>query len=424
MVINLRNSLLVMRREFLERVRKKSFVIMTLLTPVFFIALMVGPSLLFMVKGEKVPTIAVLDETGWMQEALLAKNSGGVKKEAFAGNGRFEKAPAGATLESLQKRLAGGDKTLDGVLLVQPAPEDSLKAVLYAQNIGNPRLAAFVENRVNDAFRRRRLKEMGVSSSVMEVFSRSVSVEKVKIEKGGKAQAGSFLAEYLKAILFSMLLYMLIVTYGMTLMRGVMEEKNGKIAEVLLSTLRPFELVMGKVVGIASVGLVQYFIWFLMGLALVLANPMNFLARAGSAMVGPVELAVLVVFYLLGFFFYASIYTAIGSVCTTDQEAQQLQMPVIMCLIMPMIVLGAVIQDPNATWVAVLSIIPFFSPTLMVMRFSLVSVPVWQLVASLGGLAVGTVVMAWIGGKVFSVGILMTGKRPSIPEILRWIRAA
>jgi ABC-2 type transport system permease protein len=180
--------------------------------------------------------------------------------------------------------------------------------------------------------------------------------------------------------------------------------------------------MLGKIVGIASVGLLQYALWFLMGFALYMANPMNIASKAGSSMVKPGELLMLVAFYLFGFVFFASIYAAMGAIVTTDQEAQQVNMPIVMCMVLPVMLLGLILQNPDATWVVVLCFIPFFAPTLMVMRASLVSVPLWQIFASLASLAVGTMVMAYLGAKVFRIGILMTGKRPTVPEILRWIR--
>ena len=150
---------------------------------------------------------------------------------------------------------------------------------------------------------------------------------------------------------------------------------------------------------------------------------MNFTAQAGSALVRPGELVLLVAFFLLGFFFYASIYAAAGSVCTTDQEAQQVQLPIVMCLMLPVVLIGLILRNPDATWLVALCFIPPFAPTLTVMRASLVTVPAWQIAGSLLSLAVGVVAMAYVSGKIYRAGVLMTGKRPTIPEILHWVRA-
>ncbi len=435
MRISATNVWVVARREFLDRVRKKSFLVLTILVPVFFGAAMILPTLLLM-RTEKVATVEVLDQTGWAGALLTQKAMPAGGKEAEGQDnpfqkaaqeevkkaGRFVLARKGATLESEKKRLL--DKKIDGLLVLSPDPERSLKAEYFGMSLGNINLMEFMHGRLNQIALKHRLEVKGLDPGLVSELEKTVKLKTAKVSKEGKTSKGSFLGEYMKAIMFAMLLYVLILSYGIVLMRGVMEEKTGKIAEVIVSAVRPFELLMGKILGIASVGLVQYALWFLLGVGLYVLNPMNFTSHAGSAMVGPDELVMLVIFYLLGFFFYAAIYGAVGAVCTTDQEAQQINMFVVICLMLPVILMGAIIQNPDANWVVILSLIPFFAPTLMMMRASLIEVPLWEILASMGGLAVGIVVMAYIGGKIFRVGILMTGKRPTIPEILRWVRAS
>lgn len=424
MPIEFGNVWVVMRREFLERVRKKSFLIWTILTPLLFGALMILPGLLMM-KGEKVATVSLIDKTGWAGPLLEEKQppaeqspAKGEKKPAAPG--RFVPAAQGATFETEKARLLA--KEIDGVLVLEPDKEADLKASFYGQNLGNIALQEFMERRLNRVALRHRLELKGLDPALAAELQKNVQMSAVKVEKGGATKSGSFIGEYIKALMFVMLLYTLIVMYGWTLMRGVMEEKTGKIVEVVVSSMRPFELLSGKILGIASVGLVQYGIWFLIGLGLYVANPMDFKTHAGSALVKPSELILLVVFYVLGFFFYAAIYAAAGSVCTTDQEAQQIQMPVVMCLILPIMLMGLILRNPDAPWLVALSFVPFFAPTLTVMRASLVDVPLWQILGSMLSLVLGFVVVAYLGARIFRVGILMTGKRPTVPEIFRWVR--
>jgi ABC-2 type transport system permease protein len=217
---------------------------------------------------------------------------------------------------------------------------------------------------------------------------------------------------------------MMIIMYGVAIMNGVLEEKNNKVVEVILSAARPFELMMGKIAGIAAVGLLQYGIWFALGAGLYLSNPMNFQSYLEGPIVKPLQLVLLVLYFLLGFIFYSSLYAAVGATCTTQQETQQWQMPITFGLVIPFVLMMPTLQTPNAPWVVFLSLFPVSSPITMLLRTGAVEVPYWQLAASLALLALGTIVVAWAAAKIYRVGILMTGKRPSIPEVLRWIKQA
>lgn len=434
MAFDLRSVWVVTRREFLERVQKKSFLFLTLLTPLLFGGMLILPVALSLVKSEKVNRVAVVDRTGWMGpllqrvEAPVAKapvqNPNAVLKEDSERFGEsaaeFTFPPASETLESLRGQVEA--KTLDGVLVLEPDAEKDARATFYGVNLSNPQLMAFMERRLFRAALEHRLSASGVDPSLAEKLQSRIPVDGKKVEKGGKTKEGSFLGEYLKAMMLCMLLYMLIIIYGTALMRGVMEERNGKIAEVVLSSVRPFEWMLGKIVGIASVGLFQFAIWGAMGLGLAMANPLNFVNKAGSAMLKPAEMVLIVVYFLLGFFFYGSIYAAVGAICSSEQEAQQVQTPVALSLVLPMLLLGLVLQNPDAVWLQVLSFVPLFTPTLMMVRVSIVGVPAWQIFGTIAALLVGIVVMAFLAGRVFRVGILMTGKRPTVPEIWRWIR--
>jgi ABC-2 type transport system permease protein len=421
--------LCVIKREFKERVMKKSFIILTLLTPLLFGALMIVPSLLWMVKSEKVNNIAVFDATGFMYKGLAAipKEIAGAKKadtrfeEALV---KFSEAPKEAKIDDFEKKVASDDSGLDGILEIKTNEKGDPEAVYYGKNIGNIKLVAYLEQKLNGVLLMNQLAKNGISDEVANALSKKVDIKAIKLEKGGKKKESSFLTEYFKAFFTSMLLYMLIVGYGQTLMRGVMEEKNSRVVEILLSSLKPFELLFGKIIGIASVGLLQYVIWLLCGFGLFMANPLNFSASMGKGLIRPEELILFIIFFGLGFFFYASIFAAVGAMCSTDQETQQLQIPIVMMLILPVLILGMILQNPNATWVVALSMFPLFSPTLMMTRIALIPVPWWQVLSSIAILILGVIFMAWAGGKIYRIGILMTGKRPNLIEVFKWLKAS
>jgi len=434
MAFDLRSVWVVTRREFLERVQKKSFLIFTVITPLLFGAMMILPVALSLIISERVNKVAVIDHTGWMEVILKRPEEHKAKAPEVAKNAvikedskKFGESAAeflfpdpSETLDSLKAKIEA--KTLDGVLVLEPDAEKDAHATFYGINLSNPQLMAYMERRLFRAALEHRLSASGVDPSLAEKLQNRIPVDGKKIEKGGKTKEGSFLGEYLKAMMLCMLLYMLIIIYGTTLMRGVMEERNGKIAEVVLSSVRPFEWMLGKIIGIASVGLFQFVIWGTAFAVVAFANPMNFVNKAGSAMLKPTEMILIVVYFLLGFFFYGSIYAAVGAMCSSEQEAQQMQMPVAMCLIVPIMLLGLLLQNPDAFWIQALCFIPFFTPTLMMVRVSIMGVPWWEILGSIASLIVGIVIMAFLAGRVFRVGILMTGKRPTIPEIWRWIR--
>ncbi len=417
----------VIKREFKERVMKKSFLIFTLLTPLLFGALMIVPSLLWMVKSEKINKIVVFDRTGFMVKELIDQQQKDDERNA-------EKGDPGSPIEYIRPiekteiknyiDQVGNEKgEIDGVLEIKSEENGEITSTFYGKNISNIKLVSTLEKKLNSLLLNYLLKKNNISEKVAEELKQKVEIKAVKVEKGGKTKESSFLKEYLKTFFVSMLLYMLIIGYGQTLMRGVMEEKSSRVVELLLSSLKPSELLLGKVLGIASVGLLQYIIWIVCGAILFLFNPLNFTSTLDKGYIKPEEISLFLVFFVLGFFFYASVFAAMGSICSTDQEVQQLTLPIVLILIFPVLILGMILQNPNALWIVVLSLIPLFSPTLMMTRISIMSVPLWQTISSIVILALGVVFMAWLGGKIYRTGILMTGKRPTIFEIIRWLKA-
>ncbi len=430
MLTNWGNIYAVVRREFLDRVRKKSFLITTVLTPILFGAMMVVPMAMAIMRAEKM-NITVVDKTGWAgplvveaKDADIGKDpSARLEEEADRRAGsatRFTLESGGADLDALKLRV--GEGKLDGVLVLESDDKDDLKATYYAQNLSNSQFYGLLGGRLNQAQLQKRLQKLGLDPSVAAQLKGRVDLQSVKVEKGGKTRKGNIITEMIRPLMLALVIYLMIIMYGVALMNGVLEEKNNKVVEVILSAIRPFELMMGKIVGIASVGLLQYGIWFLIGAGIYLANPMNVASASEGGWMKPMEMIVLVIYYLLGFFFYSSLYAAVGATCTTQQEAQQWQFPITMGLIIPFVLNLPIIQSPNASWVVALSLFPFTSPIAMLLRVGAVQVPLWQIAASILLLILGTIGVAWAAAKVYRVGILMTGKRPSIPEILRWIR--
>jgi ABC-2 type transport system permease protein len=211
--------------------------------------------------------------------------------------------------------------------------------------------------------------------------------------------------------------------YGITVMRGVIEEKSSRIVEVIASSVKPTQMMMGKLIGIGLVGLTQYAIW-VGSAAAITAFGASMVASRGLTMPKlPISLLIyFVIFFLLGYFLYATLYAMVGAMVSTEEEAQQAQMPVTMLIVVPMLLFGMVMNNPSSGMSIGLSMVPFFAPTLMMMRISLVNPPMWQVLTSIGGMVVAILAAVWLAARIYRVGILMYGKRPSIAELGRWLR--
>jgi ABC-2 type transport system permease protein len=249
-----------------------------------------------------------------------------------------------------------------------------------------------------------------------------VNVETVQVGKGGE-KANEFERMYITSIIFIMLLYMTILLWGIAVQRSIIEEKNNRVVEVLLSSLKPFDLMAGKILGVGAVGLTQYAIWGVFGVGLT-----SYALTTGQfsqyVSFGWVTVAFFALFYVLGFLFYSTLFAGIGAVCNTDQEAQQLQTPVVMCLAFTIVIPMAVMQNPDGTFATVCSMIPFFAPILMFMRINILMPPAWQIVLSVAILVASIYFAGVLAAKIFRIGILMYGKRPDVREILKWVRRA
>jgi ABC-2 type transport system permease protein len=230
------------------------------------------------------------------------------------------------------------------------------------------------------------------------------------------------------AYLLVLILYMTMFFYGAIIMRGVIEEKNNRVVEVVLSSLKPSQLMAGKLLGIAAVGLTQYVIWALFGLAASMYGGSlvtSFVPQASGFKMPHIPSYIFIyfiLFFILGYFLYATFYAAVASMVNSEKEAQQLLMPVTMCLVVPIMLMTFVLRSPNSSFSVILSLIPFFAPILMLMRICVLLPPFSQIALSIALLVLFTAGMIWLTAKIYRVGILMYGKRPSLPEIIKWVR--
>jgi len=254
---------------------------------------------------------------------------------------------------------------------------------------------------------------------------RGVDVTLVKVTKGGEIEEKG--QTFLTAMIMVMVLYMTLLVYGLMTLRSVLEEKTTRIVEVLVSSLRPFQLLTGKLLGVAAVGFTQYLIWTISGALLVSYGASVAAAFSPGSSLPQIQfplsmLVYLVVFYLAGYFLYAALYAAAGAMVSSDEEAQYVQLPMTLMIVVAFMLFGVIMHNPNSTLSIVLSLIPFFAPILMVMRIAIQTPPFWQIALSIGLMFLTTLGVLHVSAKIYRVGILMYGKRPSVVELLRWLR--
>jgi len=415
--LNLRKVRAIIKREYVEHIRRKAFWIFTILLPVMWLAFF-AVSIFTQTRASGVRRIAVIDPTGRYFAPLRAEIvQGGDAVRFDLTNAPVPPAGVDALRADLRKRIEA--KKLDGYLLLDPESIAAGKVVYRASSVSDFTYQERLEHHLNRVLLRDRLLAQGIAPRAIDELEKNVSIDARRADEKETKLGVQFV--------FFLFLYITLIQYGMYNLRGVIEEKSNRIVEIVISSVRPTELMLGKVVGIGLVGLTQYAMWSVlaMNLALLsgsgLATALGF-AHASIPTVPMSTIAYFVLFFLLGYFFYASIYTAIGAPFNTDQEAQQLSMIPSMLIVSGMAVYPAVMNNPNGPIAVAASLFPFTAPLIMYLRTAIAEPPVYQIGLCIVILILATVGMAWLAGRIYRVGILMYGKKPTIPEILRWVR--
>ena len=411
----------IVRREFVERVRTRWFWIGALLGPVLFGAVFFLSGQLG--RGGGLKRIAIVDGTTTQLGARIAEQLG------RSGDWAIRVPAAVGVVDSLTAQVRA--KQLDGFLIVTDAALDSGKVEYRGSNVFAGKGA--LQRPVGEALTVVRLQRAGVDPRLVARASIPLRLETCKISRGttcGESAAQSFSLAYFMGII----LYTAILLYGINVMSSVLEEKTTRIVEVLVSSLRPFQLLLGKVLGVGAVSIFQFLIWGVAGrLLLARRAPLAGGGDAGGA--GADELfqvphvtgatfAVFMAYFLGGFFLYSAMFAAVGAMSSTEQEARQAQQPVAWMLVLSFISMFAMLNDPGSTVAVTLSLIPFSSPVAMPVRWAAGSLPASELALSLAILVATIGGVTWIAARIYRVGILMTGKRPNLKELVRWIRTA
>ena len=423
------NILMILRREYLERVTKKSFWIGTAVFPVLMVGLTTLPMLLVGLGGNEQKTIALVDATDKLYDPLVKELS---DKKLKDGTLRYtiEKVPLAGSLEateqSLEPRARAGK--LFGILTVAKDIDAKDAFTFYGKTVGDIKSTAEIESALRRAAIGVRFLNANIvaDKSVVDKLMAPVDMETREISKEGGSTKKDFMTAYLGTFAFVMVLFMTLLLYGIAMMRGILEEKSTRVMEVLLGSVSPDELMTGKILGIGLVGLTQ------VGIYAVTAGVLRMYMAAkvtDSSMSGVLstftlsKLAFFLIFFLLGYFMYVALFACVGAVCNSEQEAQNLQAPIQWCLMLPMISTIFFVGQPDSKISVLLSLVPIFTPMVMFMRICVQMPPAWQIALSIALTTAFTWFLFRSAAKVFRIGILMYGKRPTIPEIMKWARS-
>jgi len=430
----------IIAREYLERVRTKWFAIATLLGPVLFLAITVLP-VLFVTRTKasvESTNITIIDATGLGLGARVAT--------ALADTTRVRPtvavtAPSDvAAAESLATRGVM-DKSRQGYLVLDSLTLQGTTARYAGRNTTTVPDMNRIGTAVDKAVLSQRLEGTGLTQGRIDSLTRvDVRLEKTELTDTGREKSGA--GSTILGLIVSFLLYMVLVLYGQTVLRSVIEEKTTRVAEVVISSVRPEVLLAGKIIGIGGVAVTQMGVWMASSLWIG-ASVVPMIVKRTASKVGPAAadsvartndllsnipslsiglLVALLLFFVLGFIFYSCLYAAVGSTVNSESEAQQASTPVVMLLILSAVFIQPVALAPQSTLAAVMSMLPFSAPIMMPMRMSLTSVPAWQVAVSLIGMAVACAAAIWFSARIYRVGLLMYGKRPTIGELFKWLK--
>lgn len=429
---------IIIRREYMERVTKKSFIITTLLMPVLMLAMMLMPILIEQFAGRDSRKMVVMDQCGLIAPSL--------QSDAMV---VFDNA----AVDNVDEALA--DESVDAVLVI---PDNIMNnggvMQFYTKGSSSLALESAITGQVNDIIETNRLKNYNIDnlSEIIDAVHSDVALQSIRTDEDGSTRESSTVLSYLLGIVLTFLLYMCLLLYGQMVMTSIIEEKNNRVLEIIVSSVKPTKLMLGKICGIGLVAVTQIVIW-----GVLLASISAFVLPAvmspqvsadltayGTAGVDPTQLStdidmlqmmsmlgdtmyilqlfgLLLLFLIGGFMLYAAIYAAIGSAVDNIQDASQLQSIIVIPVVLGIVFGMSAASDPSSTLSMWTSMIPFTSPMVMMARIPF-GISAWEIVTSLVILYVSFFIMVWVAAKIYRVGIFMYGKKPTVKELIRWAR--
>lgn len=413
---------IIIAREFLERVKRKSFIITTILMPLLMVAMMVLPGVIVALSGPEEQVVAVIDDSGVIAPRL--QNDGEIKFSRVDGDMAQVKA----------------NEDYEAILVIGPDvvsnPDENIS--LYTRGAPSMQTEQYITGQIEKVIEDLRIRSYNIDNlaQILKEVQVNVKIQTFRIDKEEESATSSALS-YILGIAMMFTLYMFILLYGQMVMNSIIEEKNNRVLEIVVSSVRPFDIMLGKILGIGAVAFTQIMIWVILLMICsiwVMPGIISMTASDGSAagltaalsqLGDPAFMASLLIFLVLflvgGYLLYSSIYAAIGSAVDNIQDASQIQTIAIIPILIAFMVSMAVVNDPNSALAFWTSLIPFTSPMVMMARMPF-DIPLWEAILSTVILYASFFVMIWIAAKIYRVGIFMYGKKPTIAELIRWTR--
>ncbi|MGE5439895.1 MAG: ABC transporter permease [Bacteroidota bacterium] len=402
--------------EFMEKIKTRAFLVFMIVFPLIIIAISIVPSMLVDTREDSTRPIGVLDLTGQYSKGIIRQLNDFKFPDGQPNYIVINLYYQGKSPEEMKqfadKLVTEGN--VDGYIMVEAKDGDSVRVSYRNRNFGNFNDLPRFEKIFNNVYTSERLLSHGFDPSVINRLMTNVQLKAEKIDHSSNGRQTSPEMIYFSSVIFLMLLFMMIMFSGGLLIRSVVEEKSNRIMEILLSSCTPDELLTGKILGLGMLGLFQIFVWAVIALALLGGNyiPLEIFNDIGLSML----------YFVLGYLFYTAIFVGVGSVVTTEQEAQHFTGYLSIVLILPLVISLKIIQSPDILLVRILSFIPFTSPPIMLLRIKVMTPPAWEIILSTLILIFSIYLTIIITSRIFRIGILSYGKRPSLKELLIWIK--
>ncbi len=417
----MKKILTVIRKEYLERVRSKSFLIGTLLGPLLMSMFIVIPVLVAGKGSEDTRTVGVIDPSGLYFDSLVEVMADWGRENVNLALMTGGSGPTEAALDEMKDAIL--TESIHSGILIAVDFLESGKATFYNQSVS----AVFMQEEVlepalNRVLREGRFAAAQVPDSLFSYLSERTEWSNIALNAEGGEEEQDEDVGFVMAFVLIMIIYLMVIMYGSHTLTAVIEEKSSRMVEVLLASISPGDLMLGKVMGIGLAGLTQFAIWS--GTLFVLSQRGVSVGELSldTAFLTPVILINFIAFFLLGFFLYATLYAGIGAMCNTVQDSQQFHTPLVMGLVLPMMMLSLVLRSPDSTVSVVLSLIPLFSPVIMFMRVCVETPPLWQIALSWALMALSIWLAARMAGKLFRMGILMYGASPTWATLIKVLK--